>query len=84
MLRSRAPPSAPLPVCSGIGLLGDSSEVAPIGLSPGDIFALITDGFFEYEDSAGEEYGKDRLGQAVRQHAHLTPPDLIKTICTGE
>jgi phosphoserine phosphatase len=58
-------------------------EPAPIELSPGDIFALITDGFFEYEDPAGEEYGKDRLGQTVLEHAHLPPADLIKAICAS-
>ena len=56
-------------------------EPAPIELAHGDIFALLTDGFFEYEDSAGEELGRDRVGQTIRNQRHLPPAELIELIC---
>lgn len=38
----------------------------PIAMEPGDIVGIITDGFFEYADSSGEEFGKERVGQIIK------------------
>ena len=46
-------------------------------LSPGDIVLLITDGFFEWENAAGEAFGVARLGDTVRESSHFPPEEII-------
>ena len=48
----------------------------PVVLAPGDLFVLLTDGFYEYQDAAGEQLGKDRIGEIVRLH-HAEPVQVI-------
>jgi serine phosphatase RsbU (regulator of sigma subunit) len=38
---------------------------------------LATDGFFEWENAAGEEFGVARLTQAVRDARGLSPEEII-------
>ncbi|MFK7844194.1 MAG: PP2C family protein-serine/threonine phosphatase [Rhodothermales bacterium] len=45
-------------------------EEERISLRPGDVFVLYTDGVVESRDSEGEEYGYDRLLEALKQHRH--------------
>jgi len=53
-----------------LGILGDF----PVGkkhtmhLDPGDVLLLATDGIFEYENSAEEQFGDERVAQVVRNH----------------
>lgn len=63
-----------------LGLLADVPMIAPAPreMQPGDIFALISDGFFEYSDRAGEQFGKDRVGDCIRLHQRK-PLELLKT-----
>jgi len=46
-------------------------------MKPGDIVLLITDGFFEWENSAGEQFGTERLAAAVRQFSDREPEVII-------
>ncbi len=41
----------------------------PMCMSPGDIIALLTDGFYEHPNPAGEQFGEDRIGQVIHEHA---------------
>lgn len=41
-------------------------------MAPGDILVLITDGFLEWANSTGEQYGNDRLAEVIR-HSHGLP-----------
>lgn len=45
-------------------------------LKPGDVFALYTDGVVESRDGADEEYGYDRLLDALQEHRHEDAGDL--------
>lgn len=45
-------------------------------LQPGDVFVLYTDGVVESRNAAGEEYGYDRLLQALCEHRHEDADDL--------
>jgi phosphoserine phosphatase len=36
-----------------------------LDLAPGDVLALVSDGFFECENAAGEQFGKERVGEIV-------------------
>ena len=47
-----------------------------ISLAPGDMVILMTDGFFEWMDATGEEFGVARLGETIRAASDL-PPDRI-------
>ncbi len=47
-----------------MGILADVPMVAPVccEMRPGDLFAVISDGFFEYQNRAGEQFGDERVG----------------------
>lgn len=49
-------------------------------MEPGDIFALITDGVFEYEDGAAEQFAESRVGDVVRSHQTDPMASLISSI----
>ena len=46
-------------------------------LQPGDIVLLVTDGFLEWENSTGEDFGTERLGAVVRQFSDREPEVII-------
>ncbi len=46
----------------------------------GDILALFTDGFFEWENQNGEQYGTDRLCQIIVNYHELHPKKLIQQL----
>jgi phosphoserine phosphatase len=42
-------------------------------MAPGDLLVLLTDGFYEYQDAAGQVFGKERVGDLIhRLHARPT------------
>ena len=55
----------------GIMEIDDKQESANLQLEPGDILALISDGVYEYNNSAGEEFGEDRVARVFRNHHRL-------------
>jgi len=62
-----------------LGILPDLWDAVPVKLSmkSGDIVLLITDGFYEWENSAGEQFGTDRLAAVVRQFSDSEPEVII-------
>src|SRR3989441_6083746 len=46
-------------------------------IEPGEVFVLYTDGVTEAMNSTDEEYGRDRLVEAVRQCRHLGAREMI-------
>jgi serine phosphatase RsbU (regulator of sigma subunit)/catechol 2,3-dioxygenase-like lactoylglutathione lyase family enzyme len=55
-------------------------EISETRISPGDIFALYTDGISESFNDAGEEFGEERLAAALCRHRALTSNDLLVAI----
>jgi serine phosphatase RsbU (regulator of sigma subunit)/catechol 2,3-dioxygenase-like lactoylglutathione lyase family enzyme len=49
-------------------------------ISPGDVFALYTDGITESFNDAGEEFGEERLAAALWRHRALSPCDLLSAV----
>jgi serine phosphatase RsbU (regulator of sigma subunit)/uncharacterized glyoxalase superfamily protein PhnB len=49
-------------------------------LLPGDILALYTDGVCEAFNDQGEEYGEQRLIEALRRHRERSSPALLSAI----
>jgi len=48
-----------------------------LSLEPGDLLVLYTDGVTEANNLAGEEYGRDRLVDAVKDAVALTARELV-------
>jgi serine phosphatase RsbU (regulator of sigma subunit)/protein-S-isoprenylcysteine O-methyltransferase Ste14 len=62
----------------GMGLCGQAiSRARVILLSPGDALVLVTDGFFEWANPAGEMVGIGRLGESIRLHHGLAAEQWI-------
>ncbi len=51
-----------------------------LAMAPGDMLVLMTDGFFEWENTSGEEFGMDRLEAAIRSAATRPPDEIIRTM----
>ncbi|MFH1418518.1 MAG: GAF domain-containing SpoIIE family protein phosphatase [Planctomycetota bacterium] len=49
-------------------------------MEPGDMMILVTDGFFEWVDPDGEQYGIQRICDLVRRHRDSTSEQIIKTL----
>lgn len=47
---------------------------------PGEILLLYTDGVTEATDSNDQEFGRDRLAEAVKSYAHLKASELIASL----
>ena len=51
-------------------LFGSTLEVERHEFHPGDVLVLYTDGVVESRNSTGEEFGYDRLLEAIKRHRH--------------
>jgi serine phosphatase RsbU (regulator of sigma subunit) len=49
-------------------------------MEPGDMLLLATDGFFEWENPEGEQYGIERLRRFLEQHRGSTPETIIRAL----
>jgi serine phosphatase RsbU (regulator of sigma subunit) len=64
----------------GVGLSSGYGPPQQILMEPGDILILITDGFFEWENPDGEQFGLERLDTTVRQAEHQPARDIITSL----
>jgi len=55
-------------------------EIGECQLKPGDTFALYTDGVTESFNHALEEFGEERLVEALRRHGSLSPCELLTAV----
>ncbi len=55
-------------------------SVGECRLEPDDLLALYTDGVTEAFDDAGEEFGEQRLVDALRRHRHRPPDSLLASL----
>jgi serine phosphatase RsbU (regulator of sigma subunit) len=55
-------------------------EVCERQISPGDTLALYTDGITESFSEAREEFGEERLVEALRRHREKSPHELLEAI----
>jgi serine phosphatase RsbU (regulator of sigma subunit) len=56
-------------------LTSASSQV--VAMQTGDLILLITDGFLEWENPAGEQFGTGRLEKVICANCHLAPEEMI-------
>lgn len=67
--------------CTVMGLFEDwDCSLEELRLFPGDTLLFYTDGVTELSNSSGEEFGEQRLVDALRLHRELLPQDLLSTI----
>jgi serine phosphatase RsbU (regulator of sigma subunit) len=67
--------------CTVLGLFKDwKCTMAECRLFSGDTLALYTDGITESFNGAGEEFGEQRLIDALRRHHELPPKALLDSI----
>lgn len=55
-------------------------EIGEIQISPGDTFALYTDGITESFNDGDEEFGEERLVSALCRHRALSSQDLLAAV----
>ena len=60
----------------GVMDIDDNLESANIKLQPGDILALISDGIYEYNNPAGEEFGEQRVANIFKAYQCLPMAEL--------
>jgi serine phosphatase RsbU (regulator of sigma subunit)/predicted enzyme related to lactoylglutathione lyase len=64
--------------CTVLGLFKDwECSIAERQLSSGDTFVLYTDGVTESRDNAGDEFGDERIIDALRRHCKLSSQPLL-------
>jgi sigma-B regulation protein RsbU (phosphoserine phosphatase) len=64
-----------------VGLLpGTSYEARSIELTPGSMLAIFTDGITEAVNHADEEFGDERLREALQQASQRTPEEIYKFV----
>ncbi len=64
-----------------VGLFADwDCSIEERHLSPGDILVLYTDGVVESFNNVGDEFGEQRLTEALRRHRHLSSKHLLDAI----
>lgn len=69
------------PTAPAIGLAENfHARMETLGFSQGDSLLLYTDGVTEVYNFQNEEFGQERLGELVHQHADRTAPDLLQAI----
>jgi serine phosphatase RsbU (regulator of sigma subunit) len=67
--------------CTVLGLFKEwTCSIGECRLLCGDSIVLYTDGVTEAFNVAGEEFGEQRLTEAVRRHRELSPRDLLAAI----
>jgi serine phosphatase RsbU (regulator of sigma subunit) len=64
----------------GISSEFESDPPVEIELQPGDMIVLATDGFFDWSNAEGEQFGTVRLAQAIRAAGRLPPQQIIATL----
>jgi len=52
----------------------------PVHLAPGDLFAVLSDGFFEAKNTAGEELGTEAVVEVIRRHRQDSAAEILQQI----
>jgi phosphoserine phosphatase len=70
------------PSCFPMGFLehSDLMESRTLDLQIGDIIVLLTDGIYEYENEAKEQFGMDRVAELIRAGKDKAMIDLMEEI----
>ncbi|MFN9023171.1 MAG: PP2C family protein-serine/threonine phosphatase [Phycisphaerales bacterium] len=61
----------------------DFSEVETFDLAPGDVFVLLSDGFYEAMNHENEHYGEQRIVETVLANIALPAQGILETLAKG-
>lgn len=64
----------------GIMEVEDQEPAVEIRFEPGDMFILMTDGFYEYQNAEDELFGSDRVASIIEQYAEASPDRIIQAV----
>jgi len=62
------------------GLEHQAYSSSKVGIGPGDIAVLYTDGITEANNASGEMFGEERLKSVIRSHAKLPAAGILEKI----
>jgi phosphoserine phosphatase len=51
-----------------------------VALAPGDVFALLSDGVYEYEDGEGKQFGEDGVARVLRAHRDAPMAEVLDAL----
>ncbi|HSN98411.1 MAG TPA: GAF domain-containing SpoIIE family protein phosphatase [Candidatus Nanopelagicales bacterium] len=70
------------PSTTPLGMFPDmtADPPPPIHMEPGDLLVLLTDGFYEYQNAAGEELGCARVADLMHRLHHLPVDQILSTL----
>jgi phosphoserine phosphatase RsbU/P len=60
--------------------LAEPFPAKTIELAPGDLFALLSDGVYEYEDGARRQFGEQRVAELLRQLQQLPMREAARAL----
>lgn len=52
-------------------------------IEPGDLIVLLTDGFYEMSNAAGQQFGQERVAEVILQHHHRPARELLNEIISA-
>ena len=55
----------------------NSDPPARLQMHPGDLVLLVTDGFYEWENDRGEDFGVQRLEKVIRASRDCSSSEII-------
>jgi sigma-B regulation protein RsbU (phosphoserine phosphatase) len=58
----------------------DLADPISTTLEPGDIFGLISDGVYEYENESGTQFGQQRVADIVNDNPDSSAQELVDEI----
>ena len=64
----------------GISESFDSDPPLCLDLEHGDMLVLATDGFFEWANAQGEQFGSARMEQNIRESRERPPSEIISNL----
>ncbi len=73
---SRSASTIPLSISAKLPM----SSPDTVTFAPGDLFAVFSDGFFEYPNPQGELFGEERVMELIQRHAHEPLPLILETL----
>lgn len=68
--------------CPPLGILAEVAVdiPAPLRLAPGDLFVVLSDGFFEAHDPAREEFGPERVQAVLAEHRDRPAAEMLTAL----
>ena len=73
MLKADLPPLGMFPMLP-------PARTRRIELAPGDLWVVLSDGFYEAEDPAGEQLGVERIGEVLRSHRDRSAAEILAAL----